>query len=66
MAYFQWNNTFYKDIDSIVMDSPLSPDIANLYIEYFKTAVLGSFPLKPIGFVTWTTHLLSGFMELKH
>ena len=37
---FQYNNIYYEQIEGTVMGSPLSPVIANLYMEFFKLPFL--------------------------
>ena len=41
-TYFQFENNFYKQIEGASMGSPLSPVIANLYMEYFESLALES------------------------
>ena len=47
------------------MGSPLSLIVENLYIEKFEKHTMDSFPRNlKYGSATWTTHILSGLMEL--
>ena len=33
---FSFNNTMYKQTDVVAMGSPLGPDLANIFLEYYK------------------------------
>ncbi|XP_054853995.1 uncharacterized protein LOC129342319, partial [Eublepharis macularius] len=46
-SYFQWDNEFYEQMDGVAMGSPLSPVIANFYMEHFEKTALESAPHKP-------------------
>ncbi|KAK5649593.1 hypothetical protein RI129_000622 [Pyrocoelia pectoralis] len=46
-TYFTYKNQFYKQVQGGPMDSPLSPAIANVYIENFEHKALSSINLKP-------------------
>jgi hypothetical protein len=46
-SYFTFNGQLYGQTDGVAMDSPLSPVIANFYIEDYEKAALESAPLKP-------------------
>lgn len=46
-TYFQINNTFYEQIDGVAMGSPLSPVVANYYMESFEETALETAPQKP-------------------
>ena len=41
-TYFQWNRGFYKQIDRVVMGSPLDPVVVNFYMEKFKELAIRS------------------------
>ena len=41
-TYFQYNNTFYKQRIGAAMDSPVSPIVANLYMESFEEETVNS------------------------
>jgi hypothetical protein len=47
-SYFTFNGQFYGQTDSAAMGSPLSPVIANFYMEDYEKAALESVPLKPL------------------
>nr|XP_060615776.1 uncharacterized protein LOC132765511 [Anolis sagrei ordinatus] len=46
-SYFQWDNEFYKQKDGVAMGSPLSPVIANFYMEHFEKQALETATKKP-------------------
>lgn len=46
-TFFSFQNVIYEQVDGVAMGSPLSPIIANLYMEHFEEMALHSFPLKP-------------------
>ena len=35
-TYFSFQNKFYEQVDCVAMGSPVSPIVANLYMEYFE------------------------------
>ena len=35
-TYFSFQNKFYEQVEGAAMDSPISPIVANLYMEYFE------------------------------
>ncbi|XP_046405042.1 uncharacterized protein LOC124170364 [Ischnura elegans] len=45
--YFLWDGEFYKQKDGAAMGSPLSPVVANLYMEHFEEDALASSKLRP-------------------
>ena len=46
-SYFLWDGHFYEQIDGVAMGSPLSPVIANFFMEQFEQLILETAPLKP-------------------
>ncbi|XP_046401606.1 uncharacterized protein LOC124167667 [Ischnura elegans] len=46
-TYFKYNDTFYEQTDGVAMGSPLSPVIANFFMESFEEEALSSATLKP-------------------
>ncbi|XP_054706778.1 uncharacterized protein LOC129216588 [Uloborus diversus] len=46
-TYFQWNTKFYEQRDGVAMGNPLSPVIANFYMEFFEQKALASTTKKP-------------------
>ncbi|XP_049964206.1 uncharacterized protein LOC126484658 [Schistocerca serialis cubense] len=62
-TYFSWQGKFYEQIDGMVMASPLSHVVADIFLRAFKQIVLNSMPLHPhywlqyedSTFVIWST-----------
>lgn len=46
-AVFSWNNTYYKQKDSLAMGSPLSPILAKILMTHLIDTILGSLDFKP-------------------
>ena len=46
-TYFGMGSDIYRQEEGLAMGSPLSPVLANVYMEYFEEMALGSTPLKP-------------------
>ena len=46
-TYFQYGGEYFEMIDGVAMGSPLSPVVANFYMERFEQRAITSFPLKP-------------------
>jgi hypothetical protein len=46
-TYFIFRGEFCEHVEGVAMGSPLSPVVANLYMEKFEKQALDSFPLKP-------------------
>ena len=46
-TYFTFQKEFYEHVEGVAMGSPLSPIVANLYMEKFKKEAIEPFPLKP-------------------
>ena len=46
-TYFQLGEEFYGQMDGVAMASPLSPEIANMYLESLKETAIQSPSLKP-------------------
>ena len=44
-TYFTFRGVMYKKTSGVEMGSPLSPVVANLYMEYFEKKALESYPL---------------------
>ena len=45
--YFGMGSNIYRQKEGLAMGSPLSPVLANIYMEYFEEMALGSTSLKP-------------------
>ena len=46
-TYFGMGSDIYRQAERLAMSSPLSPVLANIYMEYFKEMALESTSLKP-------------------
>jgi hypothetical protein len=46
-TFFSYQGEFYEQTSDVAMGSPLSPIVANLFMENFEKRALESFPLKP-------------------
>ena len=46
-TFFQFQDTSYEQSDGAAMGSPLSPVVANLYMEHFEEVALQTAPLPP-------------------
>ena len=46
-TYFGMGSDIYRQEEGLAMSSPLSPVLANIYMEYFEEMALGSTSLKP-------------------
>ena len=44
---FRWRDTFYRQTEGAAMGSPLSPIVANLFMEHFEETALQSATHKP-------------------
>ena len=52
-CYFSWGGKLYERTEGASMGSPLSPVVADLYMEEFDRKALDSFPTKPKLFVRY-------------
>ena len=46
-TFFSYQGKFYEQTSGVAMGSPLSPIVADLFMENFKKRALDSYPLKP-------------------
>ena len=46
-TYFEFQGKFYKQSDGAAMGSPLSPVIADVYMEHLEETALRTAPLQP-------------------
>jgi hypothetical protein len=46
-TFFSYQGEFYEQTSGVAMGSPLSPIVANLFMENFEKRALDSYPLKP-------------------
>ena len=44
-TFFSFQGEFYEQVSGVAMGSPLSPIVANLFMESFEKNVVASFPL---------------------
>ena len=47
-TYFTFRGKFYKQVEGAAMGSPISPIVANLFMEKFETRALQSSPNPPL------------------
>ena len=59
-TYFSFQDQFYEQVEGAAMGSPVSPIVANLYMEYLEQKALSTAPT-PLAFGTgmWMTPLSS-------
>ena len=59
-TYFSFQDQFYEQVEGAAMDSPVSPIVANLYMEYLEQKALSTAPNPPgPGAGMWMTPLSS-------
>ena len=46
-TYFSFQDQFYEQVEGAAMGSPVSPIVANLYMEYLEQKVLSTAPTPP-------------------
>ena len=64
-TYFSFQNKFYEQVEGMVMGSPVSPIVANLYMEHFERAALQSASKSPgFGLGLWMTHGSSNIVSI--
>ena len=58
-TYFSFQNKFYKQVEGAAMGSPVSPTVANQYMEHFEGEALrfASYPRAGIGTGLWMKHV---------
>ncbi|XP_061404410.1 uncharacterized protein LOC133340310 isoform X1 [Lethenteron reissneri] len=62
-TYFTWNGTFYKQNDGTPMGYPLSPVVANVFMEKFETDAIQTSTLLPS---LWTRYVDDTFVIWPH
>ena len=62
-TYFHFGGVFYEQVAGAAMGSPLSPVIANIYMQDFESRVLGTAPLKPS---LWLCYVDDTFVMWNH
>ena len=59
-TYFSFQDQFFEQVEGVAMGSPVSPIVANLYMEYLEQKALSTAPHPPgFGAGLWMTPLLS-------
>ena len=58
-TYFMWNSRFYQQKEGAAMGNPLSPVVANIYMEHFEALAIESARLKP---ATWLRYVDDTFV----
>ena len=59
-TYFSFQGQFYEQVQGAAMGSPVSPIVANLYMEYFEQKALSTAPTPQVsGAGMWMKHLSS-------
>ena len=62
-TYFKFQNDYFEQVDGAAMGSPLSPIIANLYMENFEQRALEIYSLKP---KVWIRYVDDTFVVWPH
>ncbi|XP_018307957.1 uncharacterized protein [Mycetomoellerius zeteki] len=62
-TYFSYNNQFYEQTSGAAMGSPISPVIANIFMEHFEKEALGKTPKKP---EVWFRYVDDTFVIWRH
>ena len=62
-TYFRMRSDIYRQLEGLAMGSPLSPVLANIYMEYFKEMTSGSTSLKPS---MWLRYIEDTFILWPH
>ena len=61
-TYFMWNGQIYEQTEGAAMVNPLSPVIANIFMEHFEELAISTFPVKP---ETWLRYVDDTFVTWK-
>jgi len=60
---FQYQDSFYEQVEGATTGSPLSPIVANIYMEYFEEMALESAQLRPR---VWRRYVDDTFVIWQH
>lgn len=63
ITFFQIESDIYQEFRGLTMGSPLSPVMANTYMEYFAEMAIGTSPLKQ---TVWLRHVDDTFTYWQH
>ena len=61
-TYFTFNGNFYEQVEGAAMGSPISPIVANLYMEDFEARAIQSSPNSPL---LWRRFVDDTFVVMK-
>ncbi|XP_046395470.1 uncharacterized protein LOC124162815 [Ischnura elegans] len=62
-TYFKWKGEYYEQTEGAPMGSPISPAVANIYMEDFETSALEKAPFKPS---MWLRYVDDTFVIWRH
>ncbi|XP_047525309.1 uncharacterized protein LOC125063126, partial [Pieris napi] len=55
-GYLMWKDEFYVQVDGVAMGSPVSPIVADIFMEDFEERALANTPVKPRLYKRYATH----------
>jgi hypothetical protein len=62
-TYFKWKGEFYEQTEGAAMGSPISPAVANIYMDFFETTALENAAYKPS---MWLRYVDDTFVVWRH
>lgn len=62
-TYFTYRGNIYEQVHGVVMGSPLSPIVENIYMDNFENMVIDSFPFTP---KEWNRYVDDIFFKWRH
>ncbi|XP_076659914.1 uncharacterized protein LOC143363201 [Halictus rubicundus] len=62
-TYFSFQDTYYEQVSGAAMGSPISPIIADIYMEHLENQILNDAPLKP---TQWFRYVDDTFVVWSH